>query len=262
MLETTQQMYQAFNDGIQKEKTSVVTPSHWNRLINEGQEQWRKTVAKEIEVNQKRIDDLQVLRVVTDGIQEYPVGTVLYPIAPITGNDYIFNLPVDSSANINNDQGVTQNYPRYWRMLNHLFKIEYHGNEYYANDVISEWLVPHIKKSDVNISRNPYRKPKDTRLYSDIKKDILYLDTGTDSVGESVKLEYLRYPREIFFDETNPVDADNPDHTPGLGSVVCELPPDQRQEIVDVTVRIHIERIKDPRYESFLVEERIKAQGK
>ena len=56
-------------------------------------------------------------------------------------------------------------------------------------------------------------------------------------------MEYIRYPQDMKF-----VAVDSTDN------VDCELPIHARQEITELAVRIHLERVVDPRYKSYLNE--------
>ena len=170
MLLTTEDNYKYFLDGIKKEQTSTVKPFLFNRIANDAQDLWLSEKVTEIEINQKRIDDLEVLRVVTDGVFIYrdtnanPVTeTVLYPIPPIVVNTTIqpaFKLPVNPSENIaTNDPVGYTNFPRYYRLLNVMFKVVYQ-NDRCGRTGVSEWLMAKIMRSDKkSVVNNPYRKP-------------------------------------------------------------------------------------------------------
>lgn len=247
MILTVTDMYKAFLAGIKKEQTSIVPPSTFNLLINEEQDKWFKEKAVSIEIDQKRIDDLQVLRTVTDGVYKYT--DVLYPIRPDTLGGKVFTLPtnpVDSINNINITTGVTssQSYPRYRRLLNVMFKITYVDNEC-DNVGVSEWLPSNILRSDKRQStlKSPYRKPSDEKLYYEIIGNKIRLINETSSTGYAMRLEYMRYPRTINFS------------TVVLDCVDCELLPEQQQEIVDKAVVTYIERSKNPRYQTINIEQ-------
>lgn len=263
MLSTTVDMYKAFLDGIKKSEAATVIPSVFNRIINDwGQDEWISKNAMVPELNQKQIDDLSQIRVVTD--DEFIVsGTLMRPIGPDTGKDYQFTIPKDPTANINYQQldgnTGTQNYPRYLRLLNVMFKLSYVDNECDLEGV-SDWIGAEIMRSDqrIVILDNPLRRPKDNRLYYEMLEDKIRLITGTSSTGYAMRLEYFRYPVEIFINESNLSDTGNP----ATGSVNCEFQSQQRKEIVDIAVRTYLERVKDPRYQSFLNEELIKSQNK
>ena len=251
MLDTPKEMYMTFLDGIRKSSTGTVTPGVWNRLVNEwGQNDWVKDnlSAKEgSEKTQKQQEDLHMLRVVTDGIDNYG-GVLLVPIAHIVGNAYRFKLPIPDptvSAYLVSIFGV--NYPKMFRLLNIEFKINYVGND--CNSGVSDWLSADIMRSDQRTANkhNPFRKPTDERLYYDMKHNYADLYTGTASTGHSMKIEYYRYPIEINYDPLVPAN-----------DVYCEFGETQRKEIIDLCVRQYLERATDPRYQSFLQEETIR----
>jgi hypothetical protein len=265
MLDTTQEMYVAFLDGIKKSYTGTIVPEVWNRLINEwGQSEWlRRNVSDEqgIEFSEKQIADLEIIRNVTDGVDTYQ-STPLFPIVPDLGSNYVFTYPVESNMMIRNDQSNLQAYPKFYRLLNVQFKINYIDNECGLTGV-SEWLDARIMRSDQRVvfSKSPYRCPKDDRLYYERINGKLRLITGTSSTGHSMRLEYLRWPRRIFFDALHPADAINPDYIPSVGSVNCEFRDEQRKEIVETCVRMFLERAKDPRYQTYMNEEIIRANS-
>lgn len=246
MLVTTEDMYKATLFSLQKENIGTVYPDYWNALINVAYNEWIDMKADEVELNQKRIDDLEVLRVVTDGVYQYN-GTTIQPISgtytsPITE----FEL-------------VPSGYPTYRRMLNAMFKIVYINNDCYDDNTVSDWLGGKIMRSDErSVSmRNPYRKPKDSRLYYEIINNVIRLETGTDSYGSQARIEYIRQPDSIYYNETNPADTGDPT----TGSVNCELAEKQKREIVDLAARIYIERVKDERYQTLLNEFMLKVNN-
>lgn len=273
ILETTRDMYYAFLDGIKKEYTGIVIPSVFNRIVNDwAQVEWmRQNVshAEGVELTQKQIDDLQVLMVVCDG--NVPIITTpLSPIAPIATNVFpIPDLPSGPTASPvgymidlqSYPAGVMQ-YPRLFRFLSVLFKINYVNNVCNLTGV-SDWLEANIMRSDREsvIMNSVYRKPKDSRLYYRQINRQVQLITGTQSYGVAMNLKYIRWPRNIFFDELNQDDVDTADYTPGNGSINCELPIEIRKEIVDIAVRTYLERVRDPRYQSYLNEVMIRSQA-
>lgn len=292
ILENTYQMYQAFLDGIKKYGTGAVDPNAFNRIINDwGQHQWiKENIRHGIELTQDLIDRLSVLRVVTDG--EYMFSRnidldskyVLHPIVPnseviwfqyltkngltnaLPNSDKYFKYPLSHSLELTGGTKVW--YPPYLRLLNVSFKIEYIENECKKTGV-SEWLDAKIMRSDNKtvIWKNVFRKPNDSRLYYEIINEHIVLSTGTKSKGHSMKLEYLRYPNNIYFNTNNGGNLELeqtgiPDYTGTTqGSVNCELPNYLRQEVVDMAVRTFVERVKDPRYQSYINELNIKNNG-
>jgi hypothetical protein len=260
MLDTTRELYESFLDGIKKPSTAVVKPVVFNRLINEwGQDEWlRHNVSLEegIELNQKQMDDLEKLNVVTDGYSSVYGGVLLQPIAPTSS--WLFPYP-KYSYTIVDINGANVDYPKYLRLKRIKFKINYVNNVCSLTGV-SEWLRAGYFRSDQKnvFERSNYRKPADDYLYYEFIDGNIRLYTGTSSTGAAMMLEYLRYPRRIFFDELHPNDAPNPTYNPGTGSVNCEFSDQQKKEIVEVAVRLYLERIGDPRYQSYLNEEAIR----
>ena len=228
MLNSTLEMYNATVDGTNKHRTEILTPAKWNRLINLAQLDWCRDRIVGAEVAQKRIDDLRMIYVVSD-------------IA--NTNDTTFPLPTN-----------------YMRLLSLAFKIEYINNVCGLTG-ISDWLYQtKVMKSDNRnvIKRNPFRKPSDAKIYQRQIGNTIVIDTGTSSKAKMMHIEYFRWPVDIFYNVSNPGDTG----IPATGSVNCELPTEQRQEIVDYAVRIYIERVQDPRYRSLLQEETITGQSK
>jgi hypothetical protein len=264
-LGTTRELYDAFLDGIKKPYTGTVIPSVFNRLMNEwAQAEW---VASNLsdeqgsELTQKQMDDLEVLRVVTDGeLSSWDATTIFLPIKPVSGtNSFVYPkynqllLATDNAYHI---------YPKYRRFLNVRFKIEYVDNDCGLTG-ISEWLNADIMRSDQRVvfEDSEYRKPMDDNLYYEMINGVIRLITGTPSKAHSMRLEYYREPRAIFFDELHPVDVPNPNYTPGVGSVNCELDYVQKMEIVKIATRLYLERVQDPRYKSFFQEQMISSNS-
>ena len=290
ILETTYDLYMSFLDGIKKYGTGSVNPAAFNRIINDwGQDEWiRRTVRKGPEIVQELQDKLSMLRVVTDGEYHYskqidllnkyvlkpiPSNTLITSMTNINGtvvsnvlpkNNKYFPYPVGAPIIVN---GVE--YPPYLRLLSVSFKLDYVDNVCDLEG-ISPWLMANILRSDSKsvIQNNPFRKPKDDRLYYEIINENIVLTTGTPSKGYSMRLDYLKYPRKIFFNTNNGGDPKEeqtgvPDYDGATteGSVNCELPNNIKQEIVDLAVMVFIERVKDPRYQTFINELNIKQNG-
>ena len=203
MLDTATDTYRAFGDGIKKTYTSTVEPYVFNRLMNEwGMDEWLKSKVSDddgVEVSQKLIDDLQKLIIITDGQMVYN-GDVMFPIAPDVANGYTFSKP-DNLTLINNSLSTTQIYPKYLRRLSTAFKLNYVNNICNLTGV-SGWLKAQFMRSFERneIEDNMYRTPKDDRLYWTMMNDKFNLVTGTASNGNSMRIEYLRYPTKFFFD--------------------------------------------------------------
>ncbi|MCK9281877.1 MAG: hypothetical protein M0P71_14725 [Melioribacteraceae bacterium] len=261
MIATAEDMYIAVLDGIKKNSTSILRPESFNRLINDwGQDEWMKTNCLTPELNEKQINDLQRVTVVTDGTCKYN-SNILYPIRTeySSGTVYstsIFGYPISTSTltlnNLTTTPNSTQVYPEFMRLLVVSFKITYGTDNECDLTGISEWLDAKIMRADQRnvIMDNPFRCPKDSRLYYERMADKIVLITGTNSTAYAMRLEYIRKPVAIFFDVN------------GTSHVNCEFSSEVQKEIVDIAVRTYLERIKDPRWQSFLQEEMIRQKSK
>ena len=65
-----------------------------------------------------------------------------------------------------------------------------------------------------------------------------------------MKIEYIKYPRQIFFDST------------GVNNVMCELQSDQIHEIVKIAARTYLQEATDPRYQTEVNEMALSQKGK
>ena len=204
MLNTATDILNSFNDGIKKSYTAEVAPAIFNRLVNEwGMDEWLKTKVSDdegVEIDQKTLDDLQKLMVITDGSMVYN-GDILYPIAPDVANGYMFSKP-DTLTLINNNHSTSQIYPKYLRRTSIGFKLNYVNNICNLTGVSPNYIKSQFMRSFERneIEDNMYRMPKDDRLYWSMINNKFNLITGTASNGNCMRLEYLRYPNEFFFD--------------------------------------------------------------
>ncbi len=131
------------------------------------------------------------------------------------------------------------------RVVKRLFKINYVDNVC-GFEGVSEWLEAFLWRYDMK--RTSYRRPSDEKLYYKIYQDKVELLTGTPSTPNLMRLEYIRKPDEIIF--TTTIDQ------------MGQLSEKNAREVVDIAIRIYLERAKDERYQSFLNEEAIKVQFK
>jgi len=279
ILETTYDLYRAFLSGINKAGSFSIGIDAFNELINNwGQDEWLDKNVIKPEIDQTMIDRLSVLKVVTDGEFTYSDkidGSSPWVLEPILNNkelippgspesyDY-FQYPLNGEKEINNVK-----YPPYMRLLNVMFKVEYEDKGDCDEVGESDWMRSNVLRSDNEVVNedNPFRKPTMSRLYHELIGDSIKLVHGAGIHGKYMKIKYFRYPRKIFLNElsTNPTDEQTgvPDYT-GTGtngSVNCELPGPIKREIIDLLVRIFLERVQDPRYQSYLNELNIKNNG-
>ena len=258
MVSTVTNMYELFLDGIKKERISTVPPAGFNRIINEAYDVWYRGKSIKIEQDQKVLDDLQGIRVITDGVFRYN-NVALVPIPAInntTSNAHgrnLFPLPIPE-VNGNDVTIDTIVYPEYRRLLGVMFRIKYYGDPCHVDGELSGWKEAFIMRSNqrAEIKKNPFRRPRKSLLYYEVIDSIIKLDLGdnTSSFGYDMKLDYIKYPKAIVFNSD-----------PNL-CVMCELQSDQCLEIVDIAVKSYIERVSDPRYQSQMYEFAQKSVGK
>ena len=131
----------------------------------------------------------------------------------------------------------------YLRMLSTSFKVRWKSGACETGD--SDFMPGHyLKTNNVSVSKvNPYRKTSQYRLHYRLIDNTVDFFENPHCTPLKCRVSYIRYPIDMFYD--------------GVGSsnnVDCELPIHVRQEIVDIGVRIHLERVVDPRYKSYLNE--------
>ena len=234
MITTALDMYKYFLDGINKERTTTVTPEEFNRLVNVCEVEWIKNKYSEFQLTEKRIDDLRNLEV--------------RDVIPNTGlqspGDEVFILPYDPVNNITTPGNPLGDNHGYMFMLNVAFKIQYVNNDCGLTGV-SKWIKSRTMKAnfELEIQDDPYNRPNDARLYHSIIGNSVGLYTDTDSWGAQARFDYLRYPRMINVPTpTNPAD------------ITSDLPLHTRMEILSVCIRKALGRIESPRYQQQILE--------
>lgn len=223
MLDTAKETYNAFLDGIKKSYTGTVKPAIFTRLMNDwGLDEWLKqnvSLEEGVEVTQKQIDDLQNLKVITDGVQVYN-SDIMYSIIPDATGSTFFTRPdgITPILNTNSTTTAILAYPKYLRLLNVMFKITYVNNVCDLTGT-SDWLKAQVMRSNERpiIMDNYYFAPADDNLYYELTNEKVKLITGTSSTPYSMKLEYLRMPNKFYFDANRKIKACFTISTNGLG---------------------------------------------
>ena len=248
--------FRLFLDGIKKERTTVVNIDYWNRLMNECQLTWLKNKAPKVELTQDIIDDLSVLRVVTDGSQTWK-GKSLEPIGTIKTISKEFYLPTNT---------FLVDYPRYFRLLSIQFLMSYYDTEIAAYRDAEDLEYARVLRSDKRavMASNYYRRAKKGRLYYEIVGNSIRAVSEEDCIGKLMRLEYLRYPELIWLDEKNMEDhkkgTNGQPYVSGWGSIPCELGDIQTKEIIETAISVHLERTMDQRFQTFAQEQQINKQ--
>ena len=141
---------------------------------------------------------------------------------------------------------------KYYRLLSVMFKLNYNGSSAQECGLTgtSDWLEARILRSDMRsyIMKSPYRKPSDSRLYYYIQESKIYMvtDATIGSPMSSIQLEYLTYPDELDTNTTSP----------------GNLHDYQRKEIVERCVEKYLERVRDPRWQTYLQSMNMKGANK
>jgi hypothetical protein len=224
----TKDMFTWYLDGIRSYSTSVVTPEHFNRIINDAQDVFVNENLGVNEVGQRQIDNLRVL--LTDKVWE---GSGLKHVLPA---DYL------------RAASVKVMFPEVDKCI----------------VPAKEWLDTVILKQDMTSLVNPYRRPGPKRRYHQFIGNELVLVVGKQEVS-GVKLTYYKKPRVIYFDKVKQEDRDGiviagslAAYTPGAGSVPPVFPEQQCRMIVSIAVRVTLENRQNPRYQSYLNEETLR----
>lgn len=104
-----------------------------------------------------------------------------------------------------------------------------------------------IDNVDAVLRSSYYLKPSDDNILYRIEKGFAHIDNGGDTEPIYILLEYVKWPEQMSYNDDT-----------GTFSYTIEFNQDQLTEIVDSAVRIHIEGVQNPRYQSFLNEEKIR----
>ena len=216
ILDTAEKMYRYFLTQVRKEHTVVVPPTQWNEMINPIVLDWIKTKLPENEFNQKRIDDLEAIKVITDG-DMYP----LIPSVDFNTANKKFSIPYN-----------VKGYPNYL-----------HGLSVQFAYTKTTFFGARLWRSDFRVTNNlnPYRKPSDTNLnesFYEVRGNFLYAITNVElKLKFNLVLEYYSYPEEIVY---------LPDQNNSAGS----FKPTQNKEIMDLAVTKFLENVSDPRIQT------------
>ena len=243
MLETAKEMYRYFLDEVRKERTVVITPPYWNRMIDPIVIKWIKTKLPLNDFNQKRIDDLEAIKVITDGRQQDPI-----PSLYTDGNS--FRMPDGTYA--------IRYYPKYMHGISAQFAnlaeddIAVIGPDPEPS-VVGGRIVPRetprkfkdlvegkILRSDVRgpNKRNTYSQQKaDEYVYFDVKDGFIYVYSNS-TIYTRLILEYYKYPSPIFYSEDSELNSNG------------DFGPTQNEEIMDMAVTHYLEKVSDQRIQA------------
>lgn len=217
-------VYKAVLSELKHYNTTSMTPDEFNYHIWIATLEYVKNRYWAHEQHQKQIDDLSVIKVVTDGVAGYPAPLVNLGPA-ISGQEYV-QLPAN-----------------YLHLLAVSVKVRYVSVPCKADNTLSDYIAAtHIKDdSRFVVGDDYYKRPTAEwpNLYYDQRGNKLTFNCGL-SVVQSAMIAYLRLPQRIFFDVT------------GLAHVPSEFAWPQTLEIVKHCTISYLETIKDQRVQSML----------
>jgi len=242
MWTTADDIYGSFLDGIRRTSQTVVKKAKFSRIWNDwALNRWVKenlSIKEGLDLTDKQRMDLDPLIVLTDGKYRYEDSTVLSAITPASWTTNVFIMP-DGVTAISNESGVDIIYPNCKRITKVWFKID--SSSTYVKG------TPFKAIDEDFITKSKYSAPSTELPYYRVRNGKIELITASGSLGTAMKLEYIMYPNVMTY-----VSATNSlSYTLNFGQ-------DQLEEIRDIAVRLYLERIKDPRWQSFLQEDMLK----
>ena len=221
---TATEVYKAVLAELKHYNTTSMTPDEFNYHIWIAELEYVKNRYRAHEQHQKQIDDLSVIKVVTDGVASYPNPLVNEGPA-VAGKEYV-TLPTD-----------------YLHLLAVSVRVRYKGVPCKTDNTLSDYTAATHLKDDLRyvVGDDYYKKPiaEWPNLYYDQRGNKLTFNCGS-SVVQDVMIAYLRVPQRIFFDVA------------GVNHVDSEFAWPQTLEIVKHCVISYLETIRDPRVQSML----------
>jgi hypothetical protein len=184
---TYQEIYTDLLRLVRQYATATLYPNEFNTLWNKEMLNWVQLRASEDEMNDKRNQDLQKLKV---------IDIISNSGNPVAGEE-VFLIPYSPSfVNTTGNPGSI-NYG-FLRLENVSVKGTY--NECDVKKALN-WksITPWIKDDTKNIENNPFRVPMVSEgfyeIYYEIRDFRIYIHAGDDFVATSLRIEYLRYPQ-------------------------------------------------------------------
>lgn len=265
---TVLELYKLFLGRIQKKSTRSVWPTDFNRLVNIAYDEWLTNKIEEVDLDQKRIDDLSALRVVLDSTIEVLISMVsTSPIGgeidsdtydPITGirivvvvgatiDTYTYQRLIPIVPDSFGYFSIPSNYPEYHRLLSSSLVV--------TKDSVDYEIYCKALKSDLKSSimiKNPFRKPmldvdnnERSRVYIQDMNGKIKVFAPSGATVKNLTLEYIKRPKNIYLDVN------------GNNSVDCELDRIRQGQIASIAVRKFLEETENERYKTDLAEVQI-----
>jgi len=252
-MDTAKSMYDYFLYQVRKERNTTIKPTDWSKFINPVVIDWIKTKLPEHEYNQKRIDDLEAIKVLTDNKQYNWILAVsagenrfIVPYNTAGLPDYMHGISAAFRYE-EFDQGTSTppigikaagTGPYNPKDLNDPWGLDYAAREKYHAGRTTTYRAGELYRSDYRVINkyNPYRQPNDDYVYFETRQGSIVLKAKDDLWWNVMELEYYCYPDKIEYSQS----TDNP------GS----FKPTQNKEIIDLAVTQYLERVTDPRIQT------------
>ena len=249
ILNTAESMYRYFLTEIRKERTIVVSPNEWTSFINTIVLDWVNTKLPQREFNQKRIDDLEAIKVITDDSQYHAIECIRDGQSKEVYN--IFAIPYEHPTLPAYLSGLSASF--FYKDEIHAIDNSLDGGDDDSMMMMAEPQVtePTIEKiptydlfggrilrSDKRVvyKNNPYREPDDKEfIYFEQRGGHIYAFPKEKQFNRLV-LEYYKYPAQIVFT--------------GNEDKVGSFQPAQNKEICDMAVTRYLERVSDQRIQT------------
>ena len=227
MLTTTAQMHTYVLEGLNKTAGSSLTVAEFEVLINSALMEYVEKRYRAFDKDQQARDDLRVL---------VPAPLSLPNVGINAAGQERFDLPYQPSPAVGNNHG-------YLHLLNvALILMDANGQRLPCSRPDGYVMARPLHRDGTNaVDRNPFWKPSNREPYYTLQGHGFTVQTG-GAVAESARIEYLRYPRYL---------------TLAAGGEP-ELPAHANQEVCDTAIRKGLERIQDPRWQSFVQEQQLK----
>jgi hypothetical protein len=221
---SSEKVYKAVLKELKHYNTTSMTPEEFNYHIWVAQLEYVENRYWAHEKHQKQIDDLDVIRIITDGIAGAP-SPLPNEGADVAGEEYV-SLPVD-----------------YLHLLAVGVKVKYMGDECNPDGSLSDYIAATPLKDDKRfVATTDYYslpRPEWPNLYYSQRQKKLVFQAG-QSIVQHVKLSYLRYPKRIVFDPS------------GTANVDSEFSEEQTKAIVKLCVQDYLETIESQRTQGFV----------
>ena len=220
---TAVDVYKYVLEQLKHYNTTSITPAEFNIRIWNAELDYVRNRYWAWDQHQKSIDDLQHIRIVTDGVAGFPPP--IPNVGPnVAGQEYI-QMPGN-----------------YLHLLAVAVRAKYKNVPCETDGQLSKPIAATPLKDDEYhvVDDDYYKQPLAVwpRLYYSLRGDKMTFKAG-DSIVQDVILNYLRYPQRIVFDEQNPA-----------GGTPSEFTEEQTKEIVVILVTDYLEAIESARVQT------------